>query len=324
MSAEKAGKTEIVVVGSINLDISIPVGHLPAPGETVLGGDALWSPGGKGANQAVAAARLGRRVAMVGAVGDDTAGTDLLAGLRKDRIDVSGVAVLDGVPTGVATIAVDAAGENSIVVSSGANARVSAKQVLELIDAGHPLGSVPVVMAQFEVPVLALLAAAQRISGRLLLNPAPAISPDPESGESDSLQSASLSDLMMAADVLIPNRGELATLVGVAEATTTNELVDQARLAVGTGPDAGSVVVTLGGDGALVICGSDVTQIPIVPVETVDTTAAGDSFCGALADALVDGASVVEAARWAARCAAVTVTRRGAQNSLPTRADVGS
>ncbi len=313
MSADTAGKPEIVVVGSINLDISIPVGHLPAPGETVLGGDALWSPGGKGANQAVAAARLGRRVAMVGAVGDDTAGTDLLAGLRKDLIDVSGVSVLNDVPTGVATIAVDAAGENSIVVSSGANARVSAEQVLELIEAGHALGSASIVMAQFEVPVAALLAAAQRISGRLILNPAPAI----DKGESDHL-----AELLGAADVLIPNRGELATLIGTTEATSIDELVDQARIAIGTGPDAGSVIVTLGGDGALVVDGSNVTQIPIVEVEAVDTTAAGDSFCGALADALVDGASVVEAARWAARCAAITVTRRGAQNSLPTRADV--
>lgn len=315
MSSDSSGKPEIVVVGSINLDISIPVGHLPAPGETVLGGDALWSPGGKGANQAVAAARLGRRVAMVGAVGSDTAGTDLLSGLRNDAVDVSGVAVLDGVPTGVATIAVDAGGENSIVVSSGANARVSAGQVLELVEAGHALGAAPVVMAQFEVPVAALLAVAQRISGRLILNPAPAI----DRGGSDQLAA-----LLAAADVVIPNRGELATLVGVAEATSIDELVDQARLAVGTGPDAGSVVVTLGGDGALVVHGTDVTEIPIVPVETVDTTAAGDSFCGALADALVGGASVVEAARWAARCAAVTVTRRGAQNSLPTRSDVGN
>ncbi len=315
MSSKTHGKSEIVVVGSINLDISIPVGHLPAPGETVLGGDALWSPGGKGANQAVAAARLGRRVAMVGAVGGDTAGTDLLRGLRNDLIDVSGVAVLDGVPTGVATIAVDAAGENSIVVSSGANARVSAEQVLGLIEDGHALASAPVVMAQFEVPVLALVAAAQGISGRLILNPAPAI----DQGESEDL-----ADLMAAADVLIPNRGELATLVGATEATTVDELVDQARIAVGTGPTAGSVVVTLGGDGALVVHGSDVTMIPVIAVTTVDTTAAGDSFCGALADALVDGASVVEAARWAARCAAVTVTRRGAQDSLPTRAEVGS
>ncbi len=323
MSVDTAGKPEIVVVGSINLDISIPVGHLPAPGETVLGGDALWSPGGKGANQAVAAARLGRRVAMVGAVGGDTAGTDLLAGLRTDLVDVSGVAVLDGVPTGVATIAVDAGGENSIVVSSGANARVSAEQVLGLIESGHALASAPVIMAQFEVPVLALVAAAKGISGRLILNPAPAVIPDAGPG-TGSGESAGLADLLATADVLVPNRGELATLVGGSEATTIDELVDQARIAVGTGPTAGSVVVTLGGDGALVVHGSDVTMIPVIAVTTVDTTAAGDSFCGALADALVGGASVVESAGWAARCAAVTVTRRGAQDSLPTRAEVGS
>lgn len=304
---------EIVVVGSINLDVSVPVDHLAAPGETVLGGDALWSAGGKGANQAVAAARLGRRVAMVGAVGADAAGADLLAGLAKDSIDVSGVAVLDGVPSGLAMISVDAKAENSIVVSPGANARVSAEQLEQLIADGHGLASAALVMAQFEIPIPTLVALSHLASGRLLLNPAPAVD-----GTTEGLQ-----ELMSASSILVPNRGELATLVGQAESSTLDELVDQAKLALADSDGSGSVVVTLGGDGALVVAGTAVTQIPIVAVTTVDTTAAGDSFCGALADALVGGADVVEAATWASRCAAVTVTRRGAQDSLPTRSEVG-
>ncbi len=307
---------EIAVVGSINLDIAIPVDHLPAPGETVLGGDALWSPGGKGANQAVAAARLGRRVAMVGAVGSDTAGVDLLAGLTRDEIDVSGVAILAGVPTGVATIAVDAGGENSIVVSPGANGRLVSDRIHELIESGHTLGRAAIVMAQFEVPIETLLAVSRATTGRLILNPAPAIGPTSEGVTSG------LDELLAASSVLVPNRGELATLLGVSESRTLDELVDQARLIISPDSVGGAVVVTLGGDGALVVTASEITEIPIVPVETVDTTAAGDSFCGGLADALVGGSTVAEAAKWAARCAAVTVTRRGAQVSLPTRVEV--
>lgn len=304
--------SEIVVVGSINLDVSIPVPNLPLPGETVLGGDAMWSAGGKGANQAVAAARLGRRVAMVAAVGDDSAGADMLAGLRHDQIDTSGVEILAGVSTGVATIAVDAKAENSIVVSPGANGRLSAERIRTLIRAGHPLADASFVMAQFEVPIDALVAVAELAPGRLVLNPAPAVAPG----------TPGLGDLVGAASVLIPNRGELAMLLDQTEAATNDELIDQARQLAGTDAQAPAVLMTLGGAGALLVEGRSVTEIPIVAVQTVDTTAAGDSFCGAVVDALVDGASLAQAAQWAAKCAAVTVTRRGAQDSLPTRSEV--
>ncbi len=303
---------EVVVVGSINLDISIPVGHLPLPGETVLGGDALWSPGGKGANQAVAVARLGRRVSMVGATGNDPAGEDLIAGLVGDNIDVSGVDTISGVSTGVAAIAVDSNGENAIVVSPGANACLSREQIEKLVQDRHPLASASVIMAQLEVPIEALLAVVEFAPGRLVLNPAP-VSDETNPG---------LADLVAACDVLVPNQGELARLVGDDVAVSTSELVDQARTMIDRGSKA--VVVTRGQNGSLVVTPTEVASVPIVEVAVLDTTAAGDSFCGGLADALVGGQTVIAAARWTARCAAVTVTRRGAQVSLPTSQEVRS
>lgn len=306
--------TEVAVVGSINLDVSVPVEHLPAPGETVLGGDAMWSAGGKGANQAVAAARLGRRVSMIGCVGADSAGSDLVAGFEADAIDVSGVARLDGVSSGLAMISVDQAAENNIVVSPGANSRLSADYVNELIDAGHGLATAPLIMAQFEVPLEALLVVAQRCPGRLILNPAPALlNPTAQATEQ-------LAALVSASSVIVPNQGELAVLVSSPVATSVDEVTDQARMALSSGANA--VVVTMGGAGALVVEHNKVTPIPIVEVPTLDTTAAGDSFCGGLVDAMAGNESLVDAATWAARCAAITVTRRGAQESLPTRAEV--
>lgn len=289
------------MVGSINLDLSIPVAQLPLPGETVLGGDALWSPGGKGANQAVGAARLGRSVAMVGCVGDDAAGDQLLAALAADRIMTTSVRRLIDVPTGLATIAVSEAGENSIVVSPGANARLGASYVTEWIDRLAPRA----VLTQFEVPPDTVAAIVGR-TGLFVVNPAPARRLDPE--------------VLAAVDVLVPNRGELAVLALSSLAETIDEVADQAR-SLGVA----RVVVTLGGEGALVVdlAGSpSVVHVPIVPVAVVDTTAAGDSFCAGLVDALLDDATLVDATRWAARVAAVTVGRRGAQQSLPTRSDV--
>ena len=289
---------DVLVVGSANLDISVPVDHLPAPGETVLGGDALWSPGGKGANQAVAVARLGRSVAFVGCVGDDAAGRQLLDALDVDGVTFAG-RVIEGVPTGLAMIAVSADGENSITVSPGTNARLVAADVRAAMDAARP----SVVLAQFEVPLTALAAAGA--TGRLIVNPAPAVGP-----------SAELSAVLDAASIVVPNQGELAQLLGVEAAHTQDEVVDQARAL-----PAEAVVVTLGSSGALVVAADAVLLIPSIPVDAIDTTAAGDAFCGGLADGIADGLSVADAARWAARVAAVAVTRRGAQQSLGTRAE---
>lgn len=300
---------EVVVVGSVNLDLSVQVERFPDPGETVLGLDVLRGGGGKGANQAVAAARLGRRVAMIGRVGDDDAADGLVRLLEGEGIDVSAVRPTADKPSGLAVIEVDSSGENRIVVISGANTAVT---VDDLEQRAAMIAEAPVVLAQLEIPidVVAHLARMPK-SGHMILNPAPANPAVDVTG----------------VDILVPNRQELAGLVGAATASSTDELVDQA-LAIPPGPTA--VVVTLGSEGALVVeraadgssSGPEVQHIAPVEVDAVDTTAAGDSFCGALADALCLGAEVVEAVRWATRVAAVTVTRRGAQASLPARTDI--
>lgn len=290
----------VVVVGSLNLDLVVRVPSQPRPGETVLGGDVARYPGGKGANQAVAAARLGQRVEMVGRVGDDDAGLTLRRALAADGIDVEAVRVTPGAPTGVALITVDEAGENAIVVSPGANARLSGEDVL---DSAGALGASAAVLLQLEVPLEVVDVAAQAAGGTVILNPAPA-APLP-------------ADLLRHVDVLVPNRSELAALVG---RTVANR--DEAARAAEALDGPGSVVVTLGAEGAVVVSGGRVVPVPAVAVEVVDTTAAGDAFCGALADALVRGADLVEAARWAVRAAAGSVGRAGAQTSMPTRDEV--
>jgi ribokinase len=284
----------IALVGSINLDIVVGVDRHPAPGETVLGDDRQELPGGKGANQAVAAARLGAEVAFVGRVGDDDAGRRLRDGLAAEGVDVTHVRVDADAPTGVALIAVDRAGENTIVVSSGANARVSATDVEAARDV---LANAAVTLVQHEVPEDAVAAAIASAGGTVVLNPAPA------------------RPIVAPVDVLVPNRGELEALVGRAGAP-----VELAR-----GLEAArAVVVTLGSEGAVVVEGDLVERTPAPKVDAVDTTGAGDAFCGALAQALDAGADLVEAARWAVRAAAASVATPGAQGGLPRRADVPS
>lgn len=306
---------EVLVVGSINLDLSLTVERFPEAGETIIGQDVLRGGGGKGANQAVAAARLGRRVAMVGAIGNDDSGALLLRQLHHEGIDIDRVDIIDDTPSGLAVIEVDAAGENRIVVISGANAAIESSHVERLADV---VANAPVILTQLELPtkVVDALAAMDR-NGRLILNPAPA-----QPGTS-----------LDGVDILVPNQGELAMLAGSASASandkvdagaTQDELVDQVK---SLGSNLEAVVVTLGGEGALVVDGlrsgsTSVEAIEPLPVDAIDTTAAGDAFCGGLADALCLGADITEAARWASKVAAVTVTRRGAQSSLPHRSDV--
>lgn len=291
---------DIVVVGSVNADHRIGVETLPLPGETVLGGPVTACAGGKGANQAVALARLGRPVSLVGAVGSDAAGQRLRDGLRTEGVDVSGLRQADDVPTGQAIVLVDPHGENSIVVSPGANAEVSAETVER---ARQRLSSAAVVLAQLEIPVTAVLAAARLTTGTFVLNPAPAAELPPE--------------LWRQVDVVVPNRGELARLCG-AEVPRNTE--DVARLARAL--PCARVVVTLGAQGVVVRDEEEVTAIPAPAVTAVDTTGAGDCFCGALADGLAGGLSLTEAAAFAVRAAALSVRQRGAQSSLPTRAQV--
>jgi ribokinase len=288
----------IAVVGSLNLDLVVRVPRLPGPGETVSGDDVFRNPGGKGANQAVAAARLGRRVAMVGCVGDDEAGRELLASLEADGVDRSRVRVVDGVPTGTAFITVGEDGENQIVVSPGANTRLSPDDVAA---AGTRLAAAAVTLLQLEVPLETVAAAARTAGGKVVLNPAPV----------RALPSALLGEV----DVLVPNRVELARLAAGRVPATVEEAAELAgRL------PARAVVVTLGADGALVVEHGRARHVPAVPVRAVDTTAAGDAFCGGLADALAVGATLEDAARRAVRVAAAACLRQGAQASLPTPA----
>jgi ribokinase len=282
----------IAVVGSINVDVVVEVDRLPAPGETVVGGDRRELPGGKGANQAVAAARLGGAVALVARVGADDAGRRLRDALAGEGVDVTHVGEDPEAPTGMALIAVDAAGENTIVVSPGANDRVSPADVRAASDL---LAGAAVILIQHEVPDEAIAAALAAAGGTVVLNPAPARA------------------LAGPVDVLVPNRGELEALAGRA-----GDPVELARALHG----AAAVVVTLGPEGAVVVQGERAERIQAPRVDAVDTTGAGDAFCGALAQALADDATLVEAARWAARAAAVSVTRLGAQAGMPRREDL--
>jgi ribokinase len=285
----------VAVVGSINHDIVVRVPRHPVPGETIMGSGHFTAPGGKGANQAVAAARLGATVTMVGAVGDDSVGGDLVAGMAADGVDCSRVRIIDGIGTGIALIALDDEGENSIVVSPGANGVVSVDDVT--VD---EVATAAAVLLQQEVPAEAVAAAVFHARGTVILNPAPARDVSP--------------DVIARVDVLVPNRSELAALTGSREAESLDDVVAQVRL-LSTG---GLVVVTLGGDGAMIIDGDDVTIVEPASVDVVDTTAAGDAFCGALAYGLASGWDIPRAVRWGALAGALATTKAGAQPSLPT------
>ena len=293
--------TEIAVVGSANLDLVVEVDTIPLVGETVLGGDLRRIPGGKGANQAVAAARLGRVVAMIGRLGDDEGGAMLRSALEGDAVDTRHLLTTADVPNGVALISVGADGDNAIVVSPGANGRVA---LADIEAASAILDTAAVTLLQLEVPLDAVAAAAARAGGTVILNPAPAPPAAPR--------------LLADVDVLVPNQTELATIAdhdGPVDRATAAELA--------TRLPSSSVIVTLGAEGALVVLDGEATHVPAPVVRPVDTTAAGDSCCGALADGLVRGLNLVEATRWAVRVGAATTQRPGAQPSLPTPDEVG-
>ncbi|MBM3695250.1 MAG: ribokinase [Actinobacteria bacterium] len=290
---------EITVVGSLNLDATVRVPRLPLPGETVMGRGHAHDTGGKGANQAVAAARLGRSVAMVGMVGRDDAGDRLLAALDAAGVATATVRRSPSLATGLALVMVDDSAENSIVVIPAANGALAPEDLDPAV-----IGAAAVVLLQLEIPPETVEAAVGFARGTVVLNPAPA-HPLP-------------AGLLARVDVLVPNRTELALLAGAEPPATVDEAAGLAR-SLG-GPRG--VVVTLGAEGALVVTGEQATHVPAPRVDAVDPTGAGDAFCAGLADALVGGADLLTAARWAVRCGAAAVTRRGAQASLPTRAEV--
>ena len=307
MAYDPRSGPEVAVVGSSNLDLVVEVETIPVAGETVMGGDLLRIPGGKGANQAVAAARLGRRVAMVGRVGDDDAGTMLRAAMDSAGVDTTCLLTTEGTPSGTALIAVGADGDNAIVVSPGANGRVKSADVESAADV---VGAAEVVLLQLEVPVEAVSAAVRRAHGTVVLNPAPAPT------------TMLPSDLLEGVDVIVPNQTELATMAGHAGLSPIGAVDPETAVALARGLPVAAAVVTLGAAGAMVVTPTDATHVPAPAVVPVDTTAAGDAFCGALADALVGGADLVDATKWAVRVGAAATLRHGAQPSLPTRADI--
>ncbi len=296
----------IVVFGSVNMDLVVRAPRLPVPGETLGGHEFFTAPGGKGANQAVAAARLGAPTVMVGRVGGDAFGAELLESLRAADVDAAGVLVDGETHSGVAVIVVDEAGQNQIVIAAGANGRVGAADVARL----RPfLEGAALLLLQLEVPLPAVVAAAKaaRQAGVLVvLDPAPARADLPD-------------ELYRSTNILTPNEVEAAHLVGF-PVDSLEAAAEAARRLRQRGVE--TVVVKMGAKGAFCATEGDRFFVPAFPVEAVDTVAAGDAFNGALAVALAEGRPLREALRWAAAAGALSVTRRGAQPSMPTRAEV--
>lgn len=297
----------IVVIGSSNTDMVVKTSHLPAAGETVLGGEFMMNAGGKGANQAVAAARYGEHVVFVARVGDDMFGRQTLESLRRDGIDTSCVSVDSDRMSGVALISVNDEGENSIVVASGANMALGREDIDR---AAEEIRRADVVLMQLEVPMTTVEYAAEVAAAAgvpVILNPAPAPAGPLGAG------------LLSRIDVITPNRSEATRISGI-EVTdmASARRAAEAIHAMGTR----RVIITLGGEGSLIYDGGEFEHIGATRVEAVDTTAAGDTFNGVLAVGVAEGLSLARAAREASVAAAISVTRMGAQTAAPTRAEV--
>ncbi|MEU9017880.1 ribokinase [Actinomadura sp. NPDC048394] len=293
-------KYDVVVVGSVNADLVVGVDRRPAPGETVLGSDLATHPGGKGANQAVAAARLGGRVGIVGRIGDDGHGALLRGALAGAGVDLAHLAVTPG-PTGVALITVGPDGDNSIIVSPGANARLTPDDVAAARDM---IAAASVVTFQLEVPMPAIEAAARAAASagaRVVLNLSPT-APVP-------------AEVLALCDPLVVNEHEAAWLLG-----GPGEPEQMARALLRSGPR--SAVITLGADGVVVADAEGTATIPSPKVEAVDTTGAGDAFTAALCLRLARGDTLPDAARYATRVGAAAVRKPGAQTSYPTPEDL--
>jgi ribokinase len=296
----------ITVVGSLNMDLFIETDRLPATGETVAGRNFRRAPGGKGANQAVAVARLGHRCAMIGAVGADAFGDELVAGLRTDGVDVTGVSRHRDSATGCAMIVVDSEGQNQIVVSPGANGLLA---LADLETHAALFRASRAVIVQLETP-LTVAEAALRLACKsgvmTVFNPAPA---------TNGSQS-----LLSLCDWVVPNESEASALTGL-RVDSAEEAATAASL-LKSKFGCRNVAITLGARGAWLDTESFVGLVEGKAVDAIDTVGAGDAFIGALVTRLVGGAEPSEAGRFACAAAALSVTRRGAQASMPTRQEV--
>ena len=311
MTGSGARRARVVVLGSSNTDMTVRLPRLPARGQTMLGGAFLIGPGGKGANQAVAARRAGAEVVFLTAVGDDDFGRRALDGYRREGIDVRHVRVLEGAPSGVALIFVDESGENMIGVAPGANALLTPEDVDRLPDSVFK--GPGVFLASLEVPLATAAQGLRRAkAGGMIavLNPAPV----------DYGLIADDADILPLTDVLTPNHDEALALAGVCLDTPMEAL--GAALAIRDFFGARDVIVTRGAEGCLVLSGADTFAVPAYPAEVVDTVGAGDAYNGALAVALAEGRPLLDAAVWAALAASLAVARPGAQAGLPFRAEI--
>ncbi len=296
---------KIVVVGSLNMDLIVRAPHIPAPGETVLGSDFSTASGGKGANQAVAAARLGAQVTMVGCVGGDDYGRQLLNSLQTDRVSTQFVRVADAAHTGVALITVDDAGENSIVVSSGANWQLTQADVAA---AEAAIAAADMLMLQLESPLDVVRFAAEMAQHHgvpVLLNPAPA-RPLP-------------TELLANVTILIPNENEAALLANCAVDDIAGVQTAVSRLGQLGIPN---IIITMGSRGAYLHDENQSRQMATFAVQPVDTTAAGDAFVAGVAVAVGEQRPLVEAVHFATAVGALATTKHGAQPSLPSRTAV--
>lgn len=298
-------ESKILVIGSSNTDMVICTGHLPLPGETVIGGTFFMNPGGKGANQAVTVARLGGRVSFICKTGSDIFGHQANQLFNEEGIDTSYVFSDTKNPSGVALITVDTDAENCIVVAPGANAHLTPNDLKRSAEA---VEAADIILLQLEIPmqtVEAAAAMAYRLGKKVVLNPAPV-----------SKLSAGLLETLYA---ITPNETEAEAISGI-RITDEHTAEEAARKIASMG--VCNVIITLGAKGALVFDGEHCEVVPAYKIQAVDTTAAGDVFNGALVVALSEGRTLPEAVRFACKASAISVTRSGAQNSVPYRTEV--
>lgn len=298
--------SKILVIGSSNTDLVVKTSHIPEPGETVLGGDFMMAAGGKGANQAVAAARLGGDVAFIAKVGNDMFGKGSIENYKKENMDISHILVDQEAPSGVALISVDSKAENCIVVAPGANNKLSKADIDSAKDL---ISSCDYILMQLEIPmeVIEYVAEIAFAKGKkIILNPAPA---------------APLSKNLISKLYLItPNKTESRQITGMKKVETDAEVSDAADALLKMGAE--NVVITLGTKGSFIKTKSISEMVPAIKVKAVDTTAAGDTFSGALCVALSEGNSLLDSVKFATKASSISVTKMGAQSSIPYRKEI--